>query len=109
MRVIAVEADETDRDGGDRVTLSGNEPVAEKVAFAAEITRALKLRADDPATAPELPVSVRVQEITPDALKCGALHAAVIPLGSPEVTLIVDPAAPLAAVNPPTGVAVTVT
>lgn len=73
------------------------------------MTRALKLSADDDAEAAELPVNVRVQETTPDALKCGALHEAVSPLGSPDAAPIVAPAAPLAAVNPPIGIAVTVT
>jgi hypothetical protein len=42
-------------------------------------------------------------------LTLAALHEAVTPLGSPDATLIVEPAAFAATVIPPTGVAVTVT
>jgi hypothetical protein len=61
------------------------------------------------AAALELPESVNVHATAPAVVKLGALHEAAIPLGRPEDTAIVEPAAPLATVSPPTGVAVTVT
>lgn len=60
-------------------------------------------------TAVGLPVSVRVEVTAPPAVRVGVLQVPVNPFGKPEATLMVDPAAPLATVNPPTGVAVTVT
>lgn len=62
-----------------------------------------------PATALELPASVSVHATPPAVVTLGALQAAVKPLGRPEAMLMLDPAAPLAADAPPSGVAVTVT
>jgi hypothetical protein len=74
----------------------------------ADFNIALKLSEEVEATAAGLPVSVRVQTTVPAAFTDGALHVAVIPVGNPEATPIVDPAALLATVSPPTGVPVTV-
>jgi len=76
---------------------------------AEETTCALSPRVEDPATAVALPVKVNVHETTPDEFTLGVLHAAVTPFGNPDVMLMDDPAAPLATVKPPFGVAVTVT
>ena len=62
-----------------------------------------------PAAAVELPVSVSVQTTAPDEFTAGALHVVVKPLGSPEATEIVAPAAPVCTTIPPVGVAVTKT
>jgi hypothetical protein len=62
-----------------------------------------------PATAAELPVNVSVHETAPVAVTDAALQLAVIPFGSPDATLTLDPLAPLATAAPPAGVAVTVT
>ena len=72
-------------------------------------TLALKFSVDVPAAALELPASDNIHDTTPDELTVGELHDAVKPFGNPEVTPMVDPAAPLAAFAAPTGVADTVT
>jgi hypothetical protein len=106
---MAAVAEVTERAGGVNVTVTGTEAVAEKAAPVMEATFALRLSVDDPAARLELPVSVKVHDTVPDAFRTGALHEAESPLGKPEATLILDPAALPAAVKPPTGVAVTVT
>jgi len=53
-------------------------------------------------------VSVSVHTTAPAVVTPGALQAAVNPFGNPEATLMLAPAAPLAAVTPPKPVAVTV-
>jgi hypothetical protein len=79
------------------------------VVAAADATRELRLSVALPAAAVPLPVNVSVQTTAPALVTEGALHDAVNPFGIPDATLIVDPAAPLATVNPPNGVPVTVT
>ena len=91
------------------VTVMGRFTIALKVSPVLEITFAVRLSVDVPATAVELPVNVSVQATAPEEVTVGALRAAVIPLGSPETTLIVEPVAPVGKVTPPPGVAVTVT
>src|SRR5271165_6168269 len=72
-------------------------------------TLALRFSVDVPAAALELPASNNVHDTTPDEFTVGELHDAVKPFGNPEVTLMLDPAAPLAALAAPKGVAETVT
>jgi hypothetical protein len=62
-----------------------------------------------PAAAVELPVSVSVQTTAPAEVTDAELQLAVTPFGSPDATLMLDPAAPLATAAPPAGVAATVT
>jgi hypothetical protein len=62
-----------------------------------------------PAAAAELPVSISVHTTAPVEGTDAELQLAVIPFGSPDATLMLDPAAALGTAAPPTGVAVTVT
>jgi hypothetical protein len=52
---------------------------------------------------------VSVHTTAPAWFKLAALQDAVTPLGNPDTTLMLDPAAPVATIRPPTGAAVTVT
>jgi hypothetical protein len=78
------------------------------VVEVADDTKALRLSVELPAPALELPFSVSVHTTAPAGVKVGALQDAVNPFGKPDAMLMVDPAAPLATVNPPNGVPVTV-
>lgn len=97
--------------GGKRLivlTVKGRLPVALKAPPALAANTADRLNVDVDATALLLPVNVSFQTIAPVELNAGALHDAVMYFGNPDTMLIVDPAAPLAATNPPTGVSVIV-
>lgn len=104
-----LEAAATVSAGAVSVTVIGTLALAAYAAPVFAVTFALRLSVADPAAAVELPVSVSVHTTAPVEFTLGELHEAVNPFGSPEATLMLDPAAPLAAVSPPTGTAVTVT
>ena len=72
-------------------------------------TFAVRPSVEVPAAALELPVSVNVHTTAPAGVTLGALHVAANPLGSPEATPMLEPAAPAGIAAPPTGVAVTIT
>jgi hypothetical protein len=97
------------REGGVTVTVNGRFWLAEYFVPLLAKTSALRPKVTVDAAALELPVRVSVQTAAPAELTLGAFHEAVIPLGRPEDTAIVEPAALLATVAPPTDVAVTVT
>jgi hypothetical protein len=59
------------------------------------------------ATALTLPLRLTVQVTTPEET-VGALQEAVMPVGSPDTTVPLEPDPLVATVTPPTGVAVTV-
>lgn len=104
-----LDAGVTDSVGGVSVTDSETVAVDVTVVEAADATWELRVSVALPAAAVELPVNVSVQTTAPALVTVGALHDAVNPFGNPDATLIEDPAAPLATVNPPNGVPVTVT
>jgi hypothetical protein len=86
---------------GVKVTVMGNVLVAVYVLPLVAATLAPKLSVDEPPTALELPASDKTHDTTPDELTVGEPHDAVNPFGNPETTLMLDPAAPLAAFTPP--------
>ena len=104
----ALEAAETASVGGVSVMVSGSAAAAVTAAPVAGATFAAMLSVVVPASALELPDSVRDQTTVPAAVRLGALHPAAMPLGRPAEMLMDDPAAPAAGFRPPTGVAVTV-
>ena len=90
------------------VTIKGRIVLALKVPPPLTPNPAERLNVDEDAVALLLPVNVSFQTIAPVEVNTGALHDAVMFFGNPDTMLIVDPAAPPAATNPPTGVSVTV-
>jgi hypothetical protein len=62
-----------------------------------------------PAVAAELPVRVSVHTTVPAEVTDAELQLAVTPFGSPDATLMPDPAVPLATAAPPAGAAITCT
>jgi hypothetical protein len=95
--------------GGVCETVSGRFAFTVIVAPLFGATFAVSSSVAVPAAAVEVPISVSVHTTAPAEVTDAELQLAVIPLGSPDATLMLDPAAPLATAAPPTGVAATVT
>jgi hypothetical protein len=102
-----LDAVDSDSVGGVKETLRGRFTLPSTVAPLFGAILAVSPSVELPAVAAVLPVSVSVHTTAPDELTVAAPQLPVTPFGSPDATLMLDPAAPLTTAAPPTGVAVT--